>query len=162
MTDHEVIAHPSRWHWLGSNVIVIAYRFYFRRDIGGFGKSLHYACCYDKLEIAEFLIEEDKKIREQEGGQEGQIPLYNLKDRRGRSTLFFAKSSTIVELLLKYDDIEVSRENGYSLLWHCADKGILTETIATDERLRCQYGQKYAGKLPLEQGEWVGNKWSKH
>ena len=128
---------------------------------------LHVACSWRNVEVVKFLLEEEEKTKkEQVGGRT--IPSYNVEDSEGHTPLFYTRSSTIVELLLKYDDLEVSLlnhpalsryfssfstsvSNHLTLLWHCANKGIVTETIASDERLRDQYGLRYEDKLPLEQ-----------
>ena len=73
-----------------------------------------------------------------------------------------ASSAGIVELFLQLDDLCVIQTYGMdalsycrTLLWHCADKGIVSEDIALDVRLRHQYGKAcpYMGTLPLEAGE---------
>ena len=80
-------------------------------------------------------------------------PLYNLPDNQGRYPVFSTRSSKIVELLLKQKDLVVKDKDGCPLLWHCVKGGILTETVAKDEKLRHQYGQKLFGMFPLEIGK---------
>ena len=55
---------------------------------------------------------------------------------------------------IQFDDLEVVRgDDGQPLLWTCARRGIVTEKIAMDERLRGQVAKVYSGTLPLELGE---------
>ena len=70
------------------------------------------------------------------------------------SSLLGERPSIMVEVLLMHNDLDMFDMNRCPLLWHCANAGIVTETIANDEKLECQYGQKYEGALPLERGEY--------
>ena len=98
---------------------------FFRDDISlkGYGWTpLHYACEYDAVDIAEHLIEKDKMRRafarqeQQKSGQEGESPIYNLKDRYGRTPIVFSQSTKMAEVLFKNPDL-----NAHHLLWHFVD-----------------------------------------
>ena len=142
-----------------------------RSDISGQEKRgwtpLHYAGNEKQERIAEFLLEEEKKIkaeREEGGGmpdafRDTPTPSYNMLDEKGASPAFWTSSSKIMEMMLQFDDLEVVRRNeSQPLLWECARRGIVTEKIAMDERLRGQVAEVYLGTLPLEQGECM-NDW---
>lgn len=104
----------------------------------------------DKEDIAEFLLENEKKMNR----AEGDIPSYNMKNIYGLSPVFINDSTRIMELLLKFGDLDVSSQNGCPLLWRCAWLGIVSEEVAKDLKLRGQYGLKYWSTLPLEAGEY--------
>ena len=78
---------------------------------------------------------------------------YEVRECNFKLKTFTTKSSEIVELLLRQDELVVVDGKGCPLLWHCVQNGILTERVALDERLRYQYGQQYEGKFPLEIGK---------
>ena len=70
------------------------------------------------------------------------------------SPVFFtSKSPKIVELFLQFDDLEVTNRQGKPLLWQCAERGLVTERVAADPKLRGQFGQKWKSRLPIEIGE---------
>ena len=136
----------------------------FRSYIGGQRKGitpLHYACSMEHREdIAVFLIEEETKRNkaEKEGGVRGYIaaetPSYNMPDEDGLSPAFHTFSSRIMEMLLDFEDLEVVKErDGQPLLWVCAERGIVADKVAKDERLRGQLGLMHNGILSLEKGE---------
>ena len=75
-----------------------------------------------------------------------------MRDRDGNSPVFRTSSSTIVEEMLKFDDLQVTRY-GMPLLWHCAHEGLVSERVASDPKLAGQYQQRWRGRLPLEEGE---------
>ena len=111
-------------------------------------------------------MEEEKKIKaeREEGGEmpdafrDTPTPSYNMPDVNGLSPAFWTESSKIVEMMLQFDDLEVvRRNNGEPILWRCAWKGIVSEKIAMDERLRGQVAEVYDGTLPLELGECMND-----
>ena len=76
-----------------------------------------------------------------------------MRNGDGLSPVFLTKSSKIVEEMLKLDDLQVTRVDGTPLLWHCAMRGCVSERVASDQKLAGQYGQRWWGSLPLEEGE---------
>ena len=104
------------------------------------------------------MEEERKRIQtDSEQGRQGGTPSYNLKDVEGNQPVFKTSSSRIVEMLLQFDDLEVTRGDRKPFLWGCAERGLVSETVA--ERLREQIGQRFLDTLPLEEGENVMYNW---
>ena len=100
------------------------------------------------------MEEEKKRIQsDREQGRRGGTPSYNMRDQWGRQPVFMTSSSRIVEMMLQFADLEVTSGKGEPLLWRCALKGWVSETVA--ERLKGQIGLRWQGKLPLEIGEHV-------
>ena len=107
----------------------------------------------------EFLLEEEKKMIQinKEQGRPGGTPSYNMKSRQGNQPVFETTSLRITEMMLHFNDLEVTSEEGRPLLWECAWRGLINKTVA--ERLRGQIGQRWKGvfdsreTLPLEIGE---------
>ena len=57
-----------------------------------------------------------------------------------------------VELFLEFEDLHVTNDaDGMTILWHCANRGIVTDKIVQDERMRAQIAQRVHGKLPMEE-----------
>ena len=142
---------------------------------------LHLACNYNQFEIVGFLASEDynKKLREgREAKRKGaclkscdddESPSYNIENAEGRTPLSYSRPG-MLELLLQLEDIEEEKiphlarmiechlgievvdGRGRPLPWECVTKGLLTETIARDKKLRGQFGNIWAGTLPLEEG----------
>ena len=134
---------------------------------------LHLACNYNQFEIVGFLASEDynKKLREgREAKRKGaclkscdddESPSYNIENAEGRTPLSYSRPG-MLELLLQLEGlegeniphlgIEVVDGRGRPLLWECAVKGLVSETIARDKKLRGQFGMRWAGTLPLEEG----------
>ena len=139
--------------------------FSFRTDITASWEwtPLHYACERNKDEIALCLIKEERErvISTQEDAQPGRkrrrgqqdTPSYNMRDINGYSPVFWTSSLTILEEMLKLDDLYVTDGIGRPLLWHCAERGYVSERVASDQKLAGQYGQRWRGSLPLEEGE---------
>ena len=106
-----------------------------------------------------FLFEEEKKRTKAEqedkrGSSVGETPSYNMQDEDGLSPAFHTFSSGIMEMLLDFEDLEVVKErDGQPLLWVCAERGMVTEKVARDERLRGQLGMMHDGTLSVEKGE---------
>ena len=108
-----------------------------------------------------YLIEEEKKRNKDEqdkgtrrGSSAVETPSYNMQDEDGLSPAFHTFSSGIMEMLLDFDDLEVVKErDGQPLLWVCAERGMVTEKVASHERLRGQLGMMHDGTLSLEKGE---------
>ena len=93
------------------------------------------------------MKEEKKRVK-----KDGEIASYNMVEAIGWTPVSWATSSSIVEMLLKFDDLEVKARDR-TLLWHCAWRGILTEKIMTNVKIRSQLGQRTQdGRLPLEEG----------
>ena len=116
---------------------------------------MHYACGKNIQDMVEFLIEEEKKRiqTDRDQGKEGGTPSYNMMDIRGWQPVFWTTSSRIVEMLLRFGDLEVTSGDGEPLLWRCAWKGSASEMVA--ERLRGQIGQRWKDTLPFDRGEHV-------
>ena len=142
----------------------------FRADISPSGLDgwtpLHEACREDEDEIALYLIEMEKfRVSLEEGqeqdeqptreGRRGQrdTPSYNMRDENGLSPVFWTASEKIVEAMLEFHDLLVTTRRGVPLLWNCATYGCVSERVATDLKLVGQYGQRWLGRLPLEEGE---------
>ena len=111
---------------------------YFDSGFDGWN-PLHHACFHDNLDEVKLLVD---------AGVEGHD--YNAETPAGRSPIFYTYSSGIVEELLKFDDLEVRAKDGLPLLIWCAERGIVTERIASDRKLRGQLGERWDGSLPLE------------
>ena len=117
------------------------------------------------MEIAEFILEKERlrlKLEERippedEIPSKDNIPSYNMKDFVGWSPVFRTSSARILGALLNFADLEVSVPpgvpSGIPPLWMCARNGCVTERVAKDSRLREQYGIRFNGTLPLEEGE---------
>ena len=58
-----------------------------------------------------------------------------------------------MELFLQFADLEVTNRQGKPLLWQCAERGLVTERVAADPKLRRHFGQKWKSRLPIEIGE---------
>ena len=101
--------------------------------------------CFHEVDVAERTPRRLKKT-------EGNVPSYNMKSSIGLTALFFTRKSSIVELLLQFDDIIVT-DDLRPLLWRCARHGIITEKIARDRKLTAQFGLTNKGTLALEEGE---------
>ena len=124
---------------------------------------LHVACKKNKEEIALFLIntERDRVRQGREGrcwqggagGGRGRVPSYNMENSRGWRPVFTTSSVRIVEEFLSLDDLDVADRDGRPLLWHCAERGCVSERVATDVKLAGQFSQRWNGTLPLEKGE---------
>ena len=112
-----------------------------------------------KEELALFLINKERERvgRDRQGGRRvgarGKIPSYNMEDWNGRRPAFNTSSTRIVEEFLTLDDLEVTDGDGKPLLWWCAARGLVSDRVATDVRLKSQYKQRWYGTLPLEKGE---------
>ena len=88
----------------------------------------------------------------------GRQPSYNMKRADGGTPVFDTLLQVMVEDLLQFDDLEVTRDDldyydELPLLWRCAEKGIVSKRVAMDAKLRGQSGQKFWGTLPIEEGE---------
>ena len=74
--------------------------------------------------------------------------------------MFCTKSSEAVELFLQMGDIDITdliskSGKGCPLLWRCASMGIVSEKIASHEKLKAQIGMRWKGTIPLETGESI-------
>ena len=112
---------------------------------------LHWACKDNRDDIAIFLISEE---RDRVCNTDDPIyPTYNMRDYNGCTPVFKTSSERIVEELLKLDDLQLTDKDGMPLLWHCAKYGCVSEGVASDPKLVEQYGQRWWGRLSLEEGE---------
>ena len=115
---------------------------------------LHWACKDNRDDIAIFLIKEERERVSTTGeGQRQDNPSYNMRDYNGCSPVFKTSSERIVEEMIKMDDLQVTDKDGMPLLWHCAKYGCVSEGVASDPKLVEQYGQRWWGRLPLEEGK---------
>ena len=128
-----------------------------RSVIDSYGNTAMHKACQggdDKAELVEFLIEEEKRrgITEKESPlDEVEIPSYKIKDKYGRCPAFLTFSSSVVELLLQFQDLAIIDGHGKSLLWHCAERGMVTKRILNDVRIKTQMGQRHLSTLPIEE-----------
>ena len=138
----------------------------FRADISKSGEEgwtpLHEACRYNVDNVAIFLIKAEQQwVRKEQDVQPGRVhrqgqqgtPSYNMRDRNGLSPVFWTTSVRIVEGMLEFNDLQLTKRDGEPLLWYCATNLCVSERVATDHRLIRQYGQRWKGRLPLEEGE---------
>ena len=97
--------------------------------------------------------EQDEQPRRE--GRRGQwdMPSYNMRDENGLSPVFWTASEKIVEAMLEFHDLLVTTRRGVPLLWNCATYGCVSERVASDPKLVGQYGQRWLGRLPLEEGK---------
>ena len=62
-----------------------------------------------------------------------------------------------MELFLEFEDLHGTNEaSGETNLWHCANRGIVSEQIVQDDRVVAsvaQLGKRVHGKLTIEEGE---------
>ena len=133
-----------------------------RSSLDPSGKTpLLLACYNDKTEIAQFLLEEEKRRKGaptpvEQHAQVGEIPSYNMATTLGERPAFVGrkKSASLVESFLEFDDLHVANDadDGETILWHCANRGIVSDKIVQDERVRAQIGSRVHGKLPIEEG----------
>ena len=142
----------------------------FRADISKSGEEgwtpLHEACRYNIDNVAIFLIKAEQQwVRKAEGQEQdvqpGRVhrqgqqdtPSYNMRDKNGLSPVFWTASEKIVEAMLELHDLLVTTRRGVPLLWNCATYGCVSQRVASDPKLVAQYGQRWLGRLPLEEGE---------
>ena len=106
-----------------------------------------------KAELLDFLIDEEKKreIKKESPLHEVETPSYNIKDKYGRCPAFLTFSSSVVESLLQFQDLAVIDGHGKSLLWHCAERGMVTKIILNDVRIKTQMGRRHLSTLPIEE-----------
>ena len=117
------------------------------------------ACYNDKMEIAQFLLEEEKRLQRvptcKRSVHFGEIPSYNIASTLGEMPAFvgYKKPASLVELFLEFEDLHVTNDAHETILWMCANRGIVTDKIIQDERVKAQIAQRFHGKLPIEEGE---------
>ena len=117
------------------------------------------ACYNDKTKIAQFLLEEEKRHRRKQALNQvnfGELPSYNMMTSLGEMPTFvgYKKPASLMELFLEFEDLHVTNEaSGETIMWHCANRGIVSEKIAQDDRVRAQLGKRVHGKLPIEEGD---------
>ena len=89
------------------------------------------------IDILKVLVQYAESAAASSGGAESGSAakeIYNAKDKDGRRPvdyLFGVKNAEVIEqvLQLKLEGLELEKENGLTLLHHCAKEGILTPTI---------------------------------
>ena len=111
---------------------------------------LHLACAGDCLEAVTLMAEEEKRAHLTERSGK---PVYNQRNRKGRSPAFLATSPEILQVLLQFDDLDVKNSSGTTLLWKCAERGIITGEIVQHQSLREALGVRCFSSLPMEEGE---------
>ena len=138
--------------------------FNLRSDISRDGSGLtplHVACQQRRTSgIARFLISLERDRLNAKERREAEVPSYNMRCAGGWSPVFGTSLKVLVEDLLQLDDLEVTRDDlddldELPLLWRCAEKGIVSRRVAMDAKLRGQFGQKFWGTLPLEEGKSI-------
>ena len=69
---------------------------------------LHHACSVGNETIVEFLIDQEREKMSKGVGGDPAYRSYNMKNRRGMSAVFCARSTRVVEMFLDLNDLEVS------------------------------------------------------
>ena len=109
---------------------------------------LHLACAGNCLE-AVILMAEEEVLLTVGGG----IPVYNQRNKGGKSPAFLTHSSEILQVLLQFDDLHVENSSGTTLLWKCAERGIVTDEIMQHQSLIEALGVRCFSRLPIEEGD---------
>ena len=126
---------------------------------------MHASCFYNQVEITRFMLETDLNNITvlQYYVTPLQSPAYNRRTSIGWSPVFYTSSIKVIEVflqtrlrlleesLLKVADLEVVTQSGVPLLWECAGRGIISETIV--QNLADQLCSRQKGILPLENGK---------
>ena len=111
---------------------------------------LHLACAGDCLEAVTLMTEQEMRahLTDRSG-----IPVYNQRNKNGKSPAFLATSPEILQVLLQFDDLDVKNASGTTLLWKCAERGIVTGEVVQHQSLRWALGVRCFSSLPIEEGE---------
>ena len=112
----------------------------------GTKKPLHLAASLGQIEMCKCLLEHTKMY---EGRQ-----VYNLKDEEGKTPIFCASSSEVVELFLEagLENMETTLAGGYTLLHHCVEKIQVSQVSQKLTRLlREQWLRRDHGESPLNE-----------
>ena len=126
---------------------------------------MHASCFYNQVEITRLMLETDLNniTVAQYYVTPLQSPAYNRQTAIGWSSVFYASSIKVIEVFLcirqrlqeeshcKYEDLVVVTRKGVPLLWECAGRGIVSETIV--HNLTDQLCSRQKGILPLENGK---------
>ena len=112
---------------------------------------MHWACAPNfqvskRVEMVEFLVRREM-IERKEGRWE--VPTYNMVDDFGCTPVFRTRSSRVVEFLLELHDIAVIDEDGNPLLYECIRRGMITDAIANNDKMKAQFGLRHQGSLPM-------------
>ena len=138
--------------------------FNLRSDISRDGSGLtplHVASQKSRTSsIARFIISLERDRLNENERRVAEVPSYNMRCNDGWTPVFGTVLAMLVEDLLQFDDLEVTRDDlddldELPLLWRCAEKGIVSRRVAMDAKLRGQFGQKFWGTLPLEEGRCI-------
>lgn len=111
---------------------------------------MHLACAGNQPEALSLMVEEANRVHLAEGDT---TPVYNQRNRMGKSPVFLTNSPKIVQIFLQYDDLDARSKSGTTLLWKCAERGIVSEEIASHPTLREALGVRCFSRLPLEEGK---------
>ena len=128
-------------------------------DPGAGWTPLHEACWKNKEEVVKVLLDIERETinNEQKLGERGdvQIPSYNMKSSHGKTPAFYTARGSIMEILLEFNDLEVTTSDGMPLLWRAVESRALTDAIVNDDKLADQYEQMWKDTLPLEKGDMI-------
>ena len=91
------------------------------------------------------LDDEDNQLEMVIGNHAG-----NIKDWRSTTPIFYARSSEVIEAMMRLGDLEVVNPHEDPLLWKCAERGLVSGAVA--EALRGQLGLRNRRTLPIEKG----------
>ena len=123
-----------------------------------FWSPLHHACYENQTEMVKFMVEKEKEVMNITS-QNTSIHAGNIKDWRGWTPVFYAKSKDVIEAMLHLDNLEVVNPYDDNLLWKCFQLGLTVKKIfyivsgELEDNLRTQLGMRTNGMLPLEEGE---------
>ena len=131
-------------------------------DDGSEMTPLYVATCGPGYRVARYIISLERDLINNNAGG---VPSYNMDCFDGGTPTFSTESLEIVEDLLQFDDLEVTRDDlddndELPLLWRCAEKGIVSQKVAVDAKLRGQFCLRFWGTLPLEEGERIVAFWT--
>ena len=66
-------------------------------------------------------------------------------DDFGCTPVFRTRSSRVVEFLLELHDIALIDEDGNPLLYECIRRGMITDAIANNDKMKAQFGLRHQG-----------------
>ena len=141
----------------------------YRKVITSIGSwtPMHASCFYNQVEITKLMLETDLNniTVAQYYVTPLQSPAYNKQTAIGWSPVFYTTSIKVIEVILhtrqilqedslcRLKDLSVVTQQGVPLLWECAGRGLVSETIVNN--LMDQLCSRQKGILPLENGKAI-------